>query len=52
MLKTLKHYSAGGSEKGMEDEDMNDVLLLSGEKQLNGSGSSAGAVSCRYVMFG
>ncbi|VIO94914.1 Uncharacterized protein BM_BM2000 [Brugia malayi] len=41
MLKTLRRrYSAGESEKSMEGEDMDDVLLFSGKKQLNESGSS------------
>ncbi|VDM14757.1 unnamed protein product [Wuchereria bancrofti] len=44
ILKTLRRrHSAGESEKGMEGEDMDDVLLLSGKKQLNDSGSSTEA---------
>ncbi|VDO83353.1 unnamed protein product [Onchocerca flexuosa] len=45
MLKTLKRYSISGSDKDMEDGDMDDVLLHSGKKQLNESGSSTEAVS-------
>ncbi|VBB25342.1 unnamed protein product [Acanthocheilonema viteae] len=44
MLKTLKCYSADGSEKRMKGEDISDVLSLSGEKQLNESGSSSGTI--------
>ncbi|EFO17972.1 hypothetical protein LOAG_10526 [Loa loa] len=43
MLKTLKRYSSSGSDKGMEGEDMGDVLLLSEEKRRNESESSTGA---------
>ncbi|VDK78540.1 unnamed protein product, partial [Onchocerca ochengi] len=42
MLKTLKRYSISESEKDLESEDM-DILLHSGEKQLNKSGSSTEA---------
>lgn len=45
MLKTLKRYSIDESEKGVEGEDIKGVLLLSGAKKLNESGSSTETVS-------
>lgn len=51
MLKALRRYSADESEKNMEGEDMNNILLLSEEKQLNESKSSIGTVSRLYFMI-